>query len=238
MSKKIIIEICVESFESAIAAQLGGADRIELCADLHLGGLTPPEELIDHVIEELNIPVNILIRPRSGDFCYSDNEFKQMLLDIKKLKTKKVNGFVFGILCPDKTIDVERNKELVELSAPLSTTFHRAFDEVNNPLIEVEKIIRLGFARILTSGQKETAEEGIKLLSDLVMLVKNRIIIMPGGGINEHNVKRIISETSAREIHSSARPMHARINSIQNKIKNIPASVDVVKKIINEANVS
>ena len=196
----MIIEVCANSYESAINAEQGGADRIELCKDLHLDGLTPTYETAKKTIDELNIPVFILIRPREGDFNYSNEEFELMKADIMKFKEMGCKGIVSGSLNSDKSIDIKRTKELVELSRPLDFTFHRAFDIVSNPLKEIEKLIEIGVNRVLTSGQKEKAIDGLVLLKQLNIISKNRIKIMPGSGINKSN---IVNFLNFEEIHGS-----------------------------------
>ena len=196
----MIIEVCAESYEYAEKAEKAGADRIELCKDLHLDGLTPDYESAKRTIDTLNIPVFILIRPRHGDFNYSEKEFELMKADIIKFKEMGCKGIVSGILNDDKTIDIERTKELVELSRPLEFTFHRAFDVVTDPIKELEKLIQLGVDRVLTSGQKDNAIEGLELLKEFKNISKNRIKIMPGSGINKSN---IVNFKSFEEIHGS-----------------------------------
>lgn len=205
MKQKILFEACVESAESAFAAVEGGADRIELCKDLHCGGVTPGYDVIKSVMEKIKIPVNVLIRPRAGHFCYSDEEFVRMKNDIEFVKSLNANGVVFGILKNNGTIDEEKNFELIKLAKPLSVTFHRAFDLVPDPLPALETLIELGFKRILTSGKEPTAMDGLGLIVELVQKAREKIIIMPGGGVNEENVEMIISKSGAKEIHSSAR---------------------------------
>ena len=185
----MIIEVCAESHEHAVKAEKAGADRIELCKDLHLDGLTPDYQTAKNTIEKLNIPVFILIRPRKGDFVYSNEEFELMKRDIIKFKEIGCKGIVSGILNDDKTVDIERTKELVELSRPMEFTFHRAFDVVNNPLNEIENLIKIGVDRVLTSGQKDKAIEGLDLLEKLNNISNNRIIIMPGSGMSKNNLK-------------------------------------------------
>ena len=185
----MIIEVCAESYEYAIKAEKAGADRIELCKDLHLEGLTPDYESAKRTIDTLNIPVFVLIRPRKGDFMYSDEEFELMKQDILKFKEMGCKGIVSGVLNDDNSIDIKRTKKLVELSRPLEFTFHRAFDVVSDPLEEIENLIRLGVNRILTSGQKEKAIDGLVLLEQLKRISNNRILIMPGSGISKNNLK-------------------------------------------------
>ena len=163
----MIIEVCTDSYEYAEKAEKAGADRIELCKHLHLDGLTPNYKTAKKTIENLNIPVFVLIRPRHGDFNYSEKEFELMKADIVKFKEMGCKGIVSGILNNDNTIDIKRTNELVNLSRPLEFTFHRAFDEVNDPLKELEKLIQLGVERVLTSGQKQKAVKGIELLKEL-----------------------------------------------------------------------
>ena len=196
----MIIEVCAESYEYALKAEKAGADRIELCKDLHLDGLTPDYESAKKTIDSLNIPVFILIRPREGNFIYSNEEFELMKIDIIKFKEMGCKGIVSGVLNNDSSIDIKKTKELVELSKPLEFTFHRAFDKVNNPLYEIENLIGLGIDRVLTSGQKEKAIDGLVLLKQLNSISNNRIKIMPGSGINKSN---IVNFVNFEEIHGS-----------------------------------
>mgnify|MGYP001486033743 FL=1 len=196
----MIIEVCAESYEYALKAEKAGANRIELCKDLHLDGLTPDYESAKRTIDSLNIPVFILIRPREGDFIYSNEEFELMKRDIIKFKKMGCKGIVSGVLNDDNSIDVKRTKDLIELSRPLEFTFHRAFDIVSDPLKEIENLIRMGVDRILTSGQKNKAIEGLYLLEKLNNISKKRIVIMPGSGISNTNFKKF---NSFNEIHGS-----------------------------------
>jgi len=196
----MIIEVCADSYEYAEKAEKAGADRIELCKHLHLDGLTPNYKTAKKTIENLNIPVFVLIRPRHGDFNYSEKEFELMKADIVKFKEMGCKGIVSGILNNDDTIDIKRTNELVNLSRPLEFTFHRAFDVVTDPLKELEKLIQLGVERVLTSGQKQKAVKGIELLKELKKNAKDKIIIMPGSGINKLN---IMNFRSFNEIHGS-----------------------------------
>ena len=196
----MIIEVCAESYEHALKAEKAGADRIELCKDLHLDGLTPDYETAKRTIDSLNIPVFILIRPREGDFIYSNEEFELMKSDIAKFKEMGCKGIVSGVLNDYNSIDIKRTKELVELSKPLEFTFHRAFDVVYDPLNEIENLIKIGVDRVLTSGQKEKAMDGLELLEDLRNKSNNRIKIMPGSGISKNNLK---SFELFNEIHGS-----------------------------------
>ena len=196
----MIIEVCAESYEYALKAEKAGADRIELCKDLHLDGLTPDYESAKKTIDSLNIPVFILIRPREGNFIYSHKEFELIKSDIIKFKEMGCKGIVSGVLNSDNSIDIKKTKELVELSRPLEFTFHRAFDKVKNPLNEIENLIELGIDRVLTSGQKDKAIDGLVLLKQLNSISNNRIKIMPGSGINKSN---IVNFVNFEEIHGS-----------------------------------
>ena len=197
------LEICANSYQSAKNAQEAGAHRIELCQELSVGGITPSYGLLKKVIEELDIPVFVLIRPRSGNFVYSDDEFQIMKNDIQVCKDLGCKGIVSGVLKSDNTLDVGRTKVLIELSKPLPFTFHRAFDEVKNPKETLLQLIELGADRVLTSGQKATAEEGLEFLKELNVLAENRIKILAGGGITSKNAN-LFKEAGLTEIHASA----------------------------------
>ena len=199
------LEICANSVASCIEAQNGGAYRVELCAAIPEGGTTPSYVEISVAREMIDIKLNVIIRPRSGDFLYSEIEHKTMLKDIEIAKSLGADGVVFGCLTADGDVDIERNKELLDAAGDMDTTFHRAFDKCRNPFEALEDIIKLGFKRILTSGQQPKADKGIILLKELVSIAGNRIIIMPGSGITEDNISHIASETGASEFHLSAR---------------------------------
>ena len=196
----MIIEVCAESYEYALKAEKAGANRIELCKDLHLDGLTTDYESAKRTIGKLKIPVFILIRPREGDFIYSDEEFELMKQDIVKFKEMGCKGIVSGVLNDDRSIDIKRTKELHELSRPLEFTFHRAFDIVKDPVEETENLIKMGIGRVLTSGQKEKAIDGLVLLEQLNNISNNRIVIMPGSGISKNNLKNF---ELFKEVHGS-----------------------------------
>lgn len=206
------IEICANSVTSCLEAQRGGAYRVELCAAIPEGGTTPSYGEIVLARELLDIKLNVIIRPRAGDFLYSEIEHQTMLRDIEMCKKIGVDGVVFGSLTADGDVDVERNRELMEAATGMSITFHRAFDMCRNPLGSLEKIIEMGFDRILTSGGQPKAEQGIELLKKLVQQANGRIIIMPGSGINEKNIVKIAKETGATEFHLSVRlPVESRM---------------------------
>ncbi|WP_224996292.1 copper homeostasis protein CutC [Cesiribacter sp. SM1] len=199
------IEICVDSVESALQAQAGGATRVELCAGLSEGGLTPSAGLIEITSKSIHIPVHVLIRPRRGDFLYSAHEFDVMKRDIKTAKALGVAGIVLGVLKPDGQVDVVRTAELIAIAAPLSITFHRAFDMTPDPFKALEDVIGLKADRLLTSGQQPSALAGASLLAKLVQRAANRLIVMPGGGISAENIQELLISTGATAYHASAR---------------------------------
>jgi copper homeostasis protein len=203
MKNGITFEICVDSVDAAVAAQEGGGDRVELCADLLEGGTTPSAGTVQLAIEALRIPVNVIIRPRGGDFCYSATEFEVMRRDVKMVKSWGANGVVIGILNPNGTVDAARTRALVEAARPLSVTFHRAFDVTRDPFEALETLIELKLDRVLTTGQESSALEGLELIAELVRRAGERIIIMPGG-ISERTAARIVAGSGAREFHFAA----------------------------------
>ena len=198
----MIVEICANSFESAFNAQQAGAHRIELCSELAVGGITPSYGLIEQVLSSLSIPVFVLIRPRSGDFNYSDAEFKIIKKDIELCKKLGCSGIVSGVLNTDYSIDVLRTQELVELAKPLPFVFHRAFDLVPDPISALNELMALGVHRVLTSGQESSALKGLELIQKLMSQAKDRITILPGGGINLENAMQF-KEAGFNEIHCS-----------------------------------
>lgn len=202
--KKDQLEIACFNLQSAIIAQENGADRVELCAEMKEGGTTPDFEIIEAARKELTIKLNVMIRPRGGDFVYSDAEFERMKIQMEQFKKLKVDGFVFGILKEDGSVNLQQNKELVILAHPLPCTFHRAFDVVKNVFESLESVIECGFKTILTSGQEKNVVEGIDVIAELVEKANNRISIMPGGGLRSTNIKLLKEKTKANFYHSSA----------------------------------
>jgi copper homeostasis protein len=200
----MIIEIVVYSIESALEAQKGGADRVELCANPGDGGTTPSVGIIQQVRKNLSIEVYVMIRPRGEDFLYTDEEFASMKRDIEMCKQLGVEGVVFGILRKDGSIDKEKCAHLISLARPMKVTCHRAFDVTCDPLQALEDCIEIGFDRILTSGQQPKAIQGVALITQLILKANGRIKIMPGSGIVEENVQEIVTKTHAQEIHFSA----------------------------------
>lgn len=200
----ILVEICVDSVESAVAAQSGGADRVELCDNLMEGGTTPSWGSIEVARELLSIKLHVIIRPRGGDFLYSATELQIMKRDIEAAKQLGVDGVVIGILDAAGNIDLARTRELTALARPMSVTFHRAFDVCADPFKAIDELAAIGVDRILTSGQEATATEGLDLLSKLVRHARDRITIMACGNLNERNLKKVVDTSGAREVHFTA----------------------------------
>lgn len=207
--KNFNLEICVDSLESALIAQEAGADRVELCSDLLEGGITPSYGLIKAVRKNLNIDLAVMIRPRGGDFCYSDEDYSVMKEDILMAKELKANCLVFGLLNPQGNIDMQRTSELVQLARPLQVTFHRAFDLTKNPFRALEDLIALRIDRLLTSGQESTAILGKDLLKKLVLQAKQRISIMAGAGVNPNNKDILLNDCQVDELHLTAKKLLA-----------------------------
>ena len=212
-----MVEICVDSVESATVAESAGAGRIELCSALVEGGVTPSAGLIEAVCRNTGIKVHVLIRPRSGDFLYSDSEFSIMRRDIEVAGECGADGIVTGILNRDGTIDVERTALLAEYASPMSLTFHRAFDLCRDPKQGLEDVIAAGAARILTSGQAKSAIEGAPLIKSMIAWAAGRTIIMPGGGIDEYNISLLATGTGASEFHLSGRKQRESMMTFRRK---------------------
>jgi copper homeostasis protein len=197
-----ILEIAVETVDAALAAQRGGANRIELCSQLAQDGLTPASDLMHVVRQRVPLPIFAMIRPRAGDFVYSGEEFQLMQRDIETARGLGMNGIVLGILRDDRSVDVARTRQLVQLAHPLPVTFHRAFDLSADLRKALEDVIETGATRILTSGGAPTAPKGLPALAELVAAAGDRIIIVPGSGINPSNILRVAQRSRAREFHS------------------------------------
>ena len=201
--KKYIIEIATSDFITTRSAVEGGADRIELCANLAEGGTTPSHGMIIKCREAFNTPLYPIVRPRGGDFLYSKDEFGIMANDIKFCKKLGCDGLVVGLLNIDGTIDMIRTADLIELAYPMGVTFHRAFDRCRDPFAALEELIEIGCERILTSGQQPAAPDGVELIAKLNKTADERIIIMPGSGVRKENIKMIAEKTGCTEFHSS-----------------------------------
>jgi copper homeostasis protein len=198
----ILLEISVETPEAAAAAERGGAQRIELCAELRVGGLAPSEDLMRTARAKVKLPIFTMIRPRGGNFTYSAQELAHMHRDIAAAKRLGMDGIVLGLLTKDRRVDIVGTRELLKAAEPLPITFHRAFDDAADLDAALEDVIEVGAARILTSGGAATAPAGIKRLAGLVAAARDRIVIVPGGGINPSNVLQVARQSGARELHS------------------------------------
>lgn len=203
MSNKYIIEIATTDFPTTESAVGGGADRIELCSNLAEGGTTPSYGMIRACREAFQVELYPIIRPRGGDFLYTDHEFRIMLQDIKICKELGCEGAVIGLLNKDGSIDIQRASRLVEAAYPLGITFHRAFDRCRDPFEALEQLVSIGCERILTSGQQPAAPQGAELIAKLNEIAAERIIIMPGSGVRADNIKMLAEKTGCTEFHSS-----------------------------------
>jgi len=206
------VEICVDSVESAQAAQRGGADRVELCDNLMEGGTTPSAGCIKVARQNLRIGLQVIIRPRGADFLYSPTEIEVMREDIRVAKDLGAEGVVIGCLTEEGDVDLALTEALAQLARPLNVTFHRAFDMCRQPEKALEELISLGIDRVLTSGQEASCLEGLDLIATLHKQAAGRIIVLPGGGITPRNVRRIVTATGVNEVHLSARStVHSRM---------------------------
>lgn len=250
MSKSpVLLEICAGSVTSCLAAQEGGAGRVEFCDNLLEGGTTPSYGAIASARDKLSIRLNVIIRPRGGDFLYSDVEFEVMERDVVACKRLGVDGVVIGLLTADGDIDLPRTKRLVELAAPMPITFHRAFDVARDPFKALEDIIASGCTRLLTSGQEANALEGASLISKLREAAGERLTLMPGAGVRLNNIAQLIAETGCVEYHTSGRaPFASGMRYRNERVKMggpgqdeyaiVETSADLVKQIIARANES
>lgn len=209
----ILLEVCVESVASAVAAERGGAHRIELCNNLAVQGLTPNSKLIEEVRRRISVPLHVLIRPRPGDFLYASAEFELMKNDVEQAKRLGANGVVFGILTETNQIDVVRTRELTEIARPLAVTFHRAFDACADLSSALEAVVQTGADRILTSGGARNADEGSPTLARLVKQAAGRLTILACGTIRETNVRRIVEGTGVHEVHASLLPRSTNLHN-------------------------
>lgn len=236
----IQIEVCVNSVESAVNAQKGGATRVELCDNLLEGGTTASAGTLLAVRAKLICELNVLIRPRGGDFLYNNTELETIMNDIAFAKKAGADGIVFGFLTEEGKIDLTLLKEMITQARPLSVTFHRAFDMCDDPFEALEQLVKLRVDRILTSGQKQTALEGSTLLKQLIQKAGNQIIIMPGGGIRPNNIEKLIKKTGAREYHVSSRfQMESKMNFRRPDIKmgSLLETSEYEKVVVDQAGV-
>ncbi|KAJ9590926.1 hypothetical protein L9F63_016024 [Diploptera punctata] len=238
------MEVCVDSVESALNAYHGGASRLELCAALSEGGLTPTPGLLRIVKSIVTIPVFVMLRLRAGgDFVYTQQEIEVMKNDATVLKDWGADGFVFGALTPSGSVDEKACREIMNIVSPMPITFHRAFDVCIDVHEALPVIIKLGFSRILTSGQELSAEKGISLIKKLISSANGQIIIMPGAGITKDNVGEILRQTGAVEFHASAKISKVNNDSSNKCTKDFSreemmyvTSVDLVKEMVKVAN--
>ncbi len=200
----VLLEVCIDSIESAVAAKEGGADRLEVCSSLAGGGTTPSLGLVKQCVADIQLPVMMMIRPHEGGFVYQENDLQTMLTDIEVAQSIGVCGVVFGALTEERQIDLEQCQRLLAASASLQTTFHRAFDLVEDPIDSMDQLIEMGFDRLLTSGQAATAQEGIPLIRQLCDRAQDRIALLAGAGVNSQNAQQIVTATGVRELHASA----------------------------------
>ncbi len=231
-------EVCANSVESCLAAQEGGAHRVELCAGIPEGGTTPSYGEISIAREMLHIKLHVIIRPRGGDFLYSPIEIRTMLKDIEMARTLGADGIVLGCLTPEGDVDLPIMYELIAAAKGMSITFHRAFDVCRNPSEALEQIITLGCDRILTSGQQPTAEQGIFTLKMLNEQAAGRVILLAGCGVNENNIARIAQETGIKEFHFSAREKQISLMQHRNTTISMGGTVaiDEYQRDITSAN--
>ncbi len=204
---EVLIEICTDSVEGVLAARVGGAHRVELCSSLIEGGITPSAGTIELAVKRGGLPVMVMIRPRGGDFCYSTVELDVLRSDIAMSKALGVAGVVLGVLEPNGRIDRAHTRELAALARPLQVTFHRAFDMARDAFEALDDLMELGIERVLTSGQERSVIEGLETLGKLVARARGRISVMPGGGITERNVGKVVADLGVREVHLTGRSM-------------------------------
>lgn len=208
-NSQVLVEVCVDSVASAMAAERGGAERVELCSSLIEGGITPSAGLIELTRAAVALPLHVMIRPRAGDFYYDTDEFEIMRRDIALAKRLEANGVVFGILDVNGAVDRARTRELIDLARPMSGTFHRAFDMTADLPRSLEDLGAIGVDRVLTSGGKVTALAGRTMIAELVKKAQDEIVVMAGGGIKPENAHRFIEDTAAKEIHVGLRSAYA-----------------------------
>ncbi len=202
-NNRLTFEICAPSVQSAIHADLGGADRIELCQNLAEGGTTPSFGSIQYCVENLSLKTYVLIRPRPGDFCYNNEEFEVIKKEVQACKELGVHGVVVGFLNPDRSLDLDKTKEIRELAGTMQLTFHRAIDICADWRSTLRQLIEIGYNRVLTSGTAPTAFQGIPVLKEMVQEAQGRIVILAGSGVNYTNGLEIVNQTGVRELHAS-----------------------------------
>jgi len=214
----ILVDAAVESLDDALAAVDGGADRLELCANLADGGTTPSEDLIADVVERVDVPVFVMIRPRGGSFVYSTTELEEMRRSIDRAREFDVDGVVFGVLNSSNRIDTIRTQSLIDVAADLPVTFHRAFDRVHDQIDALDALMDLGIARVLTAGGAPTAPQGLASLRELVDVAGDDIVILAGGGVRFQNVLELVDETGVQEVHARCEMQADRIRAIRDAL--------------------
>jgi copper homeostasis protein len=230
MPTGLLLEVAVDSLARAKAAERAGAHRLELCADLQAGGLTPGLDLIRQVRAAVRIPIHVMVRPRPGDFVYSADEFAEMKESIQAIAAENVRGIVTGVLQPEGLVDTQRTRELVAFASPMEVTFHRAFDQTNDLAAALDDIVRTGASRILTSGGAADAHSGAPVLRTLIQQAGNRITILPGGGLHAGNIAEVARATGARELHAglggvipySSQDVEAFESAVRNCVASLP----------------
>lgn len=239
----LLFEIALERLQSVKNAKRAGAQRIELCAALSEGGITPSYGMIKHVVANTDLEVFVIIRPRGGDFLYTEDEFDIMCEDITAARELGADGIVSGALTADGEIDIAKTQKMIELSRPLPFTFHRAFDRCKDPFRALEQLIDIGASRILSSGQVPSAQDGADLLGKLVKQSDGRIIIMPGAGVNSKNIVDIVTKTGASEFHLSGKqPIASKMEYIRPAMDNgkgwhiMEADLEEISKVVNLGN--
>ena len=222
---KILVEVCAQSYVSAMIAEQAKADRIELCAALEVGGLTPSVSLILAVRRDLTIPVCVLVRPRAGDFCYTIEEFDIIKNDVIWCRDNGIDGVVVGCLDENNELDEPKMKELARLAYPMEVVCHKAFDRTPNPSVSLEKLINWGYDRVLTSGGAKNVAEGTAILKELVTQAADRIEILAGGSVRSNNILELVQATGVAQVHASANKFYADKNCSE-------TDLEEVKKII------
>jgi copper homeostasis protein len=229
MQSRYVLEISVGSVDVALAAERGGAHRIEFCSNVREGGTTPSPELLRAVRGRVRIPILSMNRPRAGNFVYSDTEFEGMQRDVDTAKELGMDGVVFGLLMDDGQIDIARTKQLVERARPLPVTFHRAFDECADLRKALEDVIQAGATRLLTSGGKRTAPEALEVLEELVRMAGERLIVMPGSGLHSGNIREAVRKTGAHEYHAGLSSVvadpTANIDAFEEEVRRLAAAL-------------
>lgn len=216
------IEVCVGDVESALAAAAGGADRIELCSALEVGGLTPSGGVISAAMQDHDTPVHVMIRPRAADFCYSAAEFDAMQADIATAQDHNAAGVVFGILRPNGALDTDRTVQLIEMARPLEVTFHRAFDVMRDRNVGLRQLIELGVDRVLSSGGKSSALAGADTLRELIEVAADKILVVPAAGITAENARDVVAATGAKELHAGSACQETRPSAMTFRNDDVP----------------